>query len=96
VSLRVVALRRTERFERAFKRLEPQTQNLVKRCLQGLLEHPIPARLRHHTLGGHRPAIHVIDVSGNHAWQVTFRCEGEVATLLRVAPHRHIDRDPGT
>lgn len=79
---RIVALQRTQRFEREFTRLDPQTQKLVTSCLQGLLEHPIPARLRHHTLGGYRPAIHVIDVTGNHAWQVTLpRC-----SAWRLAP----------
>lgn len=93
--LRVTALEPTERFKKDLRRLDGQTQGLVSDALKQLLLNPLPKSLRHHTLGGHRPTIHVIDVRGNHSHQVTFNMQGSVALLLRVGSHKQIDRDPG-
>ena len=92
--MRVTALRRTERFEREFKRLDDQLQDAVRKALKELLNSPIPKALRHHTLGGHRPTIHVIDATRNHSHQVTFEVNGTEAILLRIATHKEIDRLP--
>lgn len=35
-----------------------------------------------------------MDVLANHAWQITFEIEGDVAKLCRLATHRRIDGDP--
>lgn len=91
----IVSVALTTRFKRDFKRLELQLQQRVEHILKFDLK-PWPGRgsLRHHTLAGFRPTIHVIDVSSNHSHQITFVLNGDVARLLRVATHVEIDRDP--
>lgn len=84
----------SDRFRRDFKGLSPDIRSAVEQALQDLMADPIPARRRQHRLHGHRPPIHVIDVLQNHSWQITFVLDGETALLLRVAPHREIDRTP--
>ena len=94
MSIRVVDL--TERFKSDFKQLDPQLKNRVKDIIANqLIPFPIKGSLRHHTLNGHKPPIHVIDVTGNHAYQITFWIDGDVARLLRVDTHKRIDLNPG-
>ena len=84
----------TERFRSDYKALDPQLCNAVDRVLKDLMCTPFPRALRHHTLSGHRPKIHVVDVTPNHSHQVTFHWDGDVIRLLRVGTHRQIDRRP--
>lgn len=91
---RVEQFQRTERFDRDFRRLPPDIQAAVGDALKHLIQHPLPSGLRHHTLSGHRPTVHVIDVMSNHSWQLTFNMEGTTAVLLRVDTHRRIDSNP--
>lgn len=84
----------TSRFKRDYKRLDPTTQERVDAVLRMLVPWPTSAGLRHHTLSGYKPPVHVVDVYTNHSYQVSFRIEGTVARLLRVDTHREIDRSP--
>lgn len=90
----ITCFERTVRFQREFKKLDPQLQAKVKKALEGLLQNPFPKALRHHTLNGYCPTVHVVDVTPNHAYQITFNWLGEKAILLRVGTHRHIDENP--
>lgn len=90
----ITRLRRTARFERDFKRLDQQLQGRVYVVLQRLMQDPIPGSLRHHTLNGHFPTVHVIDVTTNHSHQITFNLSGDEAILLRIGTHRQIDLNP--
>lgn len=85
----------TDRFKRDFKKLDSQLQARVEEIIRDEL-FPWPTRrsLRHHTLSGYRPPIHVLDVTTNHSHQLTFECDGSIAKLLRVGTHKQIDGDP--
>lgn len=85
----------TQRFEREYKRLDPQTQAAADATLRALYQDPLPRALRHHTLNGHRPKIHVVDVTSNHSHQITFHWDGDLLRLLRIGTHRQIDLSPG-
>lgn len=89
---RVVEL--SERFRKDYRRLDPNTQCAADDAIRKLYEDPIPGALRHHTLGGHKPKIHVIDVRANHAHQITFHWDGNTIRLLRIGTHRQIDAAP--
>lgn len=92
----IVSIELTGRFKRDFKRLDAALQRRIEAILQDdLMPWPGRGSLRHHTLSGFRPTVHVIDVAGNHSHQITFVLNGGVAKLLRVASHVEIDRDPG-
>lgn len=90
----VESLDYTERFRSDFKRLDAEMQQATRDCLAALLQTPIRKTLRHHTLNGYRPKIHKIDVTPNHAYQVTFEVSDGVAKLLRVGTHKQLDRAP--
>jgi mRNA-degrading endonuclease YafQ of YafQ-DinJ toxin-antitoxin module len=84
----------TERFQREYKRLDPQTQAAADEALKALDQDPLPRALRHHTLNGYRPKVHVIDVTSNHSHQITFHWDGNLLRLLRIGTHRQIDNAP--
>ena len=84
----------TERFKREYKRLDPQTQSAADATLSALYQDPLPRALRHHTLSGHRPKIHVVDATPNHSHQITFNWDGDRLRLLRIGTHRQIDASP--
>lgn len=92
--MQIARFKRTARFEREFKRLDPQLQARVEQVLESLKAPHLPGALRHHTLNGYCPTIHVVDVTSNHSHQVTFNWIGDEAILLRVSTHRHIDSNP--
>lgn len=82
------------RFERQYKRLDPETQKAVDEALELLKQYPLPGKLRHHTLSGTKPKVHVVDVKSNHSYQLTFHLDGDEAVLLRVGTHAQIDISP--
>jgi mRNA-degrading endonuclease YafQ of YafQ-DinJ toxin-antitoxin module len=84
----------SDRFRKDFKRLDPQAQSRAEAVIRDLWHHPLRGTLRHHTLNGYTPIIHVVDLTANHAHQITFHFEGTVITLLRVADHKSINRSP--
>lgn len=84
----------TQAFQRDLRRLDAQTQEKVRAVLKKMLQAPMPGALRHHTLSGYRPTVHVVDVCPNHAYQLTFNLVGDTAELLRVGTHREISRSP--
>ena len=91
----IASIEFTDRFKRDFKRLDAVLQRRVEKILaEQLIPWPGRGSLRHHTLSGPYPPVHVIDVMGNHSHQVTFRMDGDTARLLRVGTHREIDRSP--
>jgi len=93
--MRIESVSRSRRFDRDFKKLSPDLQRAAVDAIRDLMKDPVPERRRKHQLSGYWPPVHVIDVMSNHSWQITFRLEGTVAVLLRVATHHDIDRHPG-
>lgn len=86
----------TKKFERDFKALDPQHQALVETFIRDdLLPWPVKGRYRLHSLQGYDPPIYSVDIGKNHAYKLTFRCDGANARLLRVATHKQIDANPG-
>lgn len=89
----IKSMKRTERFERDFRKLEAEMQNRVIRKLEDLLKNPRPPGLRFDKLKGYsRPDIYTIHVTGNY--KLSFVVDGTTATLRRVAPHDALDRLP--
>jgi mRNA-degrading endonuclease YafQ of YafQ-DinJ toxin-antitoxin module len=85
----------TERFKKDFKRLPREIAEQAKAIIRDdIVPWPTKKALRHHTLSGHKPTIHKVDVTPNKAYQITFSIDGDVARLLRVATHGEIDRSP--
>jgi ABC-type protease/lipase transport system fused ATPase/permease subunit len=84
----------TSRAKRDYKRLDAALQERVDEVLRMLVPWPTAGALRHHTLSGYRPPIHVVDVTVNRSHQLSFTVEGTVARVLRVSTHREIDRSP--
>lgn len=84
----------TERFARELRKLDPELTKKAKVALEKLLQSPVPKTLRHHTLSGYKPTVHVIDVCSNKSHQITFNLDGDVAVLLRIGTHKQISRDP--
>ena len=84
----------TSRSKRDYKKLDANLQAKVDDVLRSLVPWPALGALRHHTLNGHTPTIHVVDVTRNRSHQLTFLIDGEVARILRVSTHREIDRSP--
>lgn len=70
-------------------------QQAALAALQLLQAHPGAKSLRLHNLKGiPKPTVWKIDVYANHAWQITFELNGQVAELKRLGTHKTIDRDP--
>lgn len=90
----IAAFEKTARFERDYKRLDAGLQARVDDVLREMVPWPAARSLRHHTLNGYKPPIHVVDVTTNKSHQLTFRLDGTVARLLRVSTHGEIDRTP--
>ena len=87
------SLKRTERFQRDFRKLEADMQNRVIEKLTDLLKNPRPPGLRFEKLKGYsRPDIYTVHITGNY--KLSFVVDGTTATLRRVAPHDAIDRLP--
>lgn len=95
MTLKVAGFRRTGRFQGEFKGSDPAVQEAALEALKTLVRHPQSKVLRLHLLKQFgKPSVWKIDVFANHAWQITFEMEGDIAKLCRLAPHKKIDRDP--
>lgn len=91
VALAKLDYRRT--FERDFKKLTAELQELVRKKLDDLLAEPRPPGLRFEKLKGYkRPDIYTIHITGNY--KMSFEIEGDIAILRRVANHDKIDGSP--
>jgi len=85
----------SERFQRDLKGLSPDLLKTVKEAVGDLLKSPIPATRRFHRLHGYTdPKVYTIDVLPNKSYKISFKIDGNVATLRRVATHKTIDRTP--
>lgn len=85
----------SERFHRDLKGLPPDLLKAVKEAINDLFKNPIPATRRFHSLHGYKdPKVYTIDVLSNKSYKISFRIDGTVATLRRVATHKTIDRTP--
>ena len=87
-------------FERDFKRLDPRQQHDVRECIHDLMQEPIPAVRRWHSVG-RSPAgttIYTADVYPKHSYKVSCHIErdgdGELLVLRHVRDHKDIDRNP--
>lgn len=91
VLIREISLK--TRFERDFKKLTPELQQLCSEALASLLKNPMPPRLRFEKLKGYKnPSIYSIHITGNY--KVSLEITGDIAQLRRVACHDEIDRAP--
>jgi mRNA-degrading endonuclease RelE of RelBE toxin-antitoxin system len=91
--MRIQAMQPTERFERDYKKLTAEQQNLVDDKLKLLLVNPRPPGLRFEKLKGYqRPLIYTIHITGNY--KLSFAIEGNTAVLRRIDTHDVIDRAP--
>lgn len=89
----IESLKRTERFQRDFRKLETEMQDRVRAKLKDLLKNPRPPGLRFEKLKGHSsPDVYTIHITGNY--KLSFLVEGTAAILRRVAAHDEIDRAP--
>lgn len=84
----------TSRFKRDYKKLDLGLQARVDEALLELVPWPTAGKLRHHTLSGYTPALHVVDLTTNKSYQMTFTVVGTVARMHRVSSHKEIDRSP--
>ena len=91
----IASWEKTDRFGREYGRLDPALQTRVDEVLRLMVPWPSARSLRHHSLSGYKPPIHVVDVTTNKSHQMTFTVTGSIAKLLRVATHKEIDRAPG-
>jgi len=85
----------TERFEKDYRKLDPDLQNEVDECLKDLLKNPMPNSLKFEKLSGHKnPNIYTVHVTGNNSHKISMEVDGDVATLRRVRKHKPMDRAP--
>lgn len=83
----------TKRFEKDFKALSPEQQDLVDAKLKDLMKNPRPPGLRFEKLKGYtKPNIYTIHVTGNY--KISFELNGNAGILRRVGTHNEIDRCP--
>lgn len=86
-------LQMTKRFEKDFKALSRDQQDLVEAKLKDLLRNPRPPGLRFEKLKGYsRPDIYTIHVTGNY--KISLELVGNLGILRRVGTHNAIDRAP--
>lgn len=95
MSFKVSGFRSTPRFDRDIRSAPPEVRRAASDALNTLKANPHAKSLRLHPLKGFgKPQVWKIDVLANHAWQITFELEGDVAKLCRLARHKRIDNDP--
>lgn len=93
-SLRINGFAFAETFKRDYKKAPPEVKSALPAVLEGLKQNPQPKKLRVHSLNGcFDPRIFKADVTPNHAWQLTFHLDGEIAVLRRLGTHKQVDRD---
>jgi mRNA-degrading endonuclease YafQ of YafQ-DinJ toxin-antitoxin module len=92
---RISIIKYKKKFEKDMKALPPDILEAAKAAIADLGRKPIPNSRRLHSLSGYKnPKVFVIDVTSNHAWQITLEIDGETATLRRVNTHKEIDHSP--
>ncbi len=82
----------TGTFQRDYKRLKPELQKLVDKCIEDFYKSPIPDKRRAHRINDDLPKIFSVDVTGNKSHKLSFQIEGEICILRRVGTHGDIDR----
>ncbi|HBY97935.1 MAG: type II toxin-antitoxin system RelE/ParE family toxin [Ardenticatenaceae bacterium] len=82
-------VRRTDRFKKDYQKLPADIQQRVDQKLRFLLRDPRHPSLRVHKVQGVE-GLWEFSVTMNH--RVIFEIEGEYYLLLRVGPHRIVDR----
>lgn len=89
----LTSLSPTRSFERDFRKLSPDLQELVEAKLKALRQYPRPAGLGFEKLKGYRkPNIYTIHVTGNY--KISLELRGSSGVLRRVGTHNEIDRAP--
>ncbi len=85
------------RFVRDYKDLPSDLIEPVRECLRDIEKVPIPQTRRYHSVTprSQKPTIFTVDVLSNHSWKLSFMRVGACIWVLRVAPHKEMDRDPG-
>lgn len=91
----VTAFDRSDRFIADAKAAPVEVLDALEEALNRLLQNSQAGSLRLHTLPGYpKPTIFKIDVTANHAWQLTFELDGAMAVLLRLGTHKVLNRSP--
>lgn len=89
----IQTIKRTERFKKDYRKLNPDLQQKTQQKLESLLQDPRPPGLVFEKLKGYtRPDIYTIHITGNY--KVSLLIDGTTAILRRVADHNEIDRAP--
>jgi len=82
-------------FKKDYKKLPKNIQEKVDACLTGMLQNPMPAKLRFEKLVGFKnPNIFSVHVTGNHSHKLSFEINDGIAILRRISTHKKIDRAP--
>lgn len=82
----------SESFLKDLQGVKPDIAQAAKDAIKLLRSNPRAGSLRLHPLRDHKPTVWKIDVLSNKSWQITFDLQGTTARLLRLAPHRVMDR----
>lgn len=91
--LGIKRFRKKEKFEKAYKKLDPEIKLAVDDAIKDLLKDPPPAGRRIKKMGGHHnPDIWEIRV--NHNFRMTFEIQDDIATLRNVGSHNLLYRNP--
>ncbi|WP_146033757.1 hypothetical protein [Alicycliphilus denitrificans] len=91
----ITGLANSDRFASDLRSAPAEVQRAALEAIRLLQTNPGAKSLRLHNLKGMpKPTIWKIDVYANHAWQITFEMNGQVAELKRLGTHKTIDRDP--
>ncbi len=92
-SLGIRKFQRKERFERAYKKLDPRIQREVDETLKDLQKNPIPRGRRVKKMRGHHnPEIWEARVNDN--FRITFELNGDTAILRNVDSHNLLHGNP--
>lgn len=79
-------------FKKKFEKLKPSVKEGALAALKKFKKNPDAASLRLHRLTDVDPPIWKIDVFPDRSWQIAMRIEGDTCTLLRIGPHKEMDR----
>jgi mRNA interferase RelE/StbE len=79
---------RTNRFKRAYKKLDPQSQKIIKKALEQLINDFSNPSLRIKKMGGYKNP-YVWEASANMDLRITFEIEKPDTLILRNCGHHN-------
>ena len=79
------------RFQRAYKKLNPEMQAAVDEAIKDLLKNPIPNSRRVHKMGGQK---NIWEVRVTRDYRMSFSLDGDTAVLRNVDSHDELIDSP--